>query len=539
MATPTIDLPTLQTRPDDDPRVLAEAAAEDYSLHVVPRSWRSSWGSLAMAFYAIPSAAFYLVISGTIALAVGSRAAIVGMVLAALVTGAINFLISRQAIASGLTVNLFSRALFGHTGATLAAVIFFATAVYYAVFESSIIASAFAAELPGIDIKIWYLIVVLYSVPLVLGGVGAWLDRLNTWLLPFYVVGLVAAIVVAVVSYGYDGSWASRPAPADSAVGGPGWLFAFTAYMGVWIQMMFTMDYARYGRPEEANVSSVAVFGPVFYLLGWAGTGLIGLFLMFTIPTEGELTELSGVLGLVSMMGWAGVAFIWVSQTRINTANFYLASTNVQNAGARLLKLRLSRRTWLVIVGVLVYLMMLTNVFDYIAEALRVQGVIVVAWVGVALSHIVRTRGAAVEFRPGRVRRFNPVGLVAWFAAAASGLGLLYLGGTTGETWAPLVAFLLSALVYNVLLTVSRDGWTTLPRPHDPRDEVADPWETRILCHACDRSYVAQEMDRDPSHGHEPICAGCAMASTTLYHAAVQEADEAVLSTGTDARRSA
>ena len=34
------------------------------------------------------------------------------------------------------------------------------------------------------NIKLWYLAVVVYSVPLVLGGVRTWLDKLNGFLLP-------------------------------------------------------------------------------------------------------------------------------------------------------------------------------------------------------------------------------------------------------------------------------------------------------------------------------------------------------------------
>lgn len=515
--------PPLRIRDDDDPRVVAEARVQDYALHIVPRSWRTSRGRLAMAFYAIPSAAFYLVVSGTVALAVGSVATIVGMVLAALVTGLINILMSRQATAGGLTVNLFSRALFGHVGATLATLIFAATAVYYAVFESSVIAAVFAEKVPGIGIKVWYLVVVLYSVPLVLGGVHSWLDRLNGILLPFYVVGLLAAIVVAIVDHGYSGSWATRPAPADSGVAGPGWLFAFTTYMGIWIQMMFTMDYARYGRREDATFNSVVTFGPVFYAIGWVLTGLIGLFLMFTIPTEGELNETSGVLALVSLLGWGGVLLIWVSQTRINTANYYLASTNAQNVVIRLLHRHVSRPVALVGVGIVVYALMLTDVFSYITDALRVQGVLVVAWVGVAMSHILRSRGGEIEFRPGRVRRFNPVGLLAWGVAAVVGIPLLYVAGPTGELWSPIVAFVVSTAIYNALYAQS-GRWARLERPHDPRGDVEDPWEARVRCHVCDRSYIAQEMDRDPSHGHEAICAGCAVSSPGFYASAVREA---------------
>jgi hypothetical protein len=45
---------------------------------------------------------------------------------------------------------------------------------------------------------------------------------------------------------------------------------------------------------------------------------------------------------------------------------------------------------------------------------------------------------------------------------------------------------------------------------------VEDVWQDRIRCHACRRSYVAVEMDRDPAHGNEAICASCATSSSFL-----------------------
>ena len=41
--------------------------------------------------------------------------------------------------------------------------------------------------------------------------------------------------------------------------------------------------------------------------------------------------------------------------------------------------------------------------------------------------------------------------------------------------------------------------WFAMKRPNDPIDEVEDAWEARVRCHRCDKSYVAQEMDRDPT----------------------------------------
>lgn len=58
--------------------------------------------------------------------------------------------LSRYAARTGPTVSLFSRTLFGLVGSALASLIFAATAIYYAVFEGSIIAVAFHELLPRI-----------------------------------------------------------------------------------------------------------------------------------------------------------------------------------------------------------------------------------------------------------------------------------------------------------------------------------------------------------------------------------------------------
>lgn len=196
--------PELEVSHTDDPRVVEAARTEDYSLHAVPRTWRNSRSPLMMAWYAVLSAMFFLIVSATTALAVGSVNTIIGMALSVLVTGMFNYYTSRYAARTGLTVALFSRSIFGQYGAALATLIFGATAVYYAVFEGSVVAVAFDEYFGGLPLQGWYLGVVLLTVPLVIGVVGAWLDKVNGVLLPFYYVGIVAAIVVALIKHGYS-----------------------------------------------------------------------------------------------------------------------------------------------------------------------------------------------------------------------------------------------------------------------------------------------------------------------------------------------
>ena len=127
-------LPPLVQSLVDDPRVVHEAATEDYSLHVVPHTWRLGRWGLAMAWSALMTAMFWIVVGASVALAVGTRDAVIGMVLAVAAYGSINFIFSRLASGSGLTIALLSRGLFGYFGAAVATLVFAAGAIYFATF---------------------------------------------------------------------------------------------------------------------------------------------------------------------------------------------------------------------------------------------------------------------------------------------------------------------------------------------------------------------------------------------------------------------
>lgn len=509
----------------DDPRVVSQAATEDYSTHVMPLTWRSGRLSLTMAWWAFISAIFYMVTAATIAQVVGPRDAVIGIVLSVVAYGAINYVFSRYANRTGLTVALLSRRMFGYLGAALAPLLLAATAIYLAVFEASVVAVALQAYVGVGAIEVWYLVVVLYSLPLVIGGVRRWLDKFNGVLLPFYLAGLVAAVVLAGLRYGVPDGWLTATPAVPAPVSAPGWAFAFFAYMGVWVAMMMTTDFARFGKPADARFHGIVTFGPVFYTVAFLVNGLVGIFLVAAAPGDGPVSEVSVVFAIVQLMGLLGVLFILVTQTRINTGNLYLASMNLEAFGNRVLKIKMRRVGWLVVVGVLTYLLMLTDVLTYLLTALAWQGVFVVAWVGIALTHILLNRGREdlPEFRPGRVAPFAP-GVVAWFVASGLGILLYEAGGTVGATWSSPVTLVTSVLLYAL---ASRLSWrVVLDRPGDPRDEVEDMWEARIRCHSCDRSYIAVEMDRDPSTpDHAPICADCGSASTAFLRAARAESE--------------
>lgn len=413
----------------------------DHSIQPVAASGRMGKLSLTMAWWAVCSAIFYIVVGASLAMSYGARNAIIGMVLSVISYGLINACISRFAIRTGWSVALFSRILFGSVGASLATLIFFSTAIYYAVFEGSVIAVALHHLYPQLAYPLAALIVVLYSVPLVFGSVQHWLDKFNGVLLPFYLLGLLMAVVLAVSQYGYQPQWLDfGPAvpPAD------GWWSCFTYYMGVWVLMMFTFDYARFGKPDDARYHGRFNFGMPFYLVTILLNGMAGIYLAASIPQEGALSEVSVVMAILKLMGFWGLLFVWVTQTRINTANYYLATVNMQAFFRNLLGLRLSRLVWAVVVGAVVYALMLADVFAYILKALAYQGVFVVAWVGVALAHILASRDPAASGHPVAL---NKLGLGAWLAGTLAGFVLMEMSGFVASLSAPL-SFVVSMLVY-------------------------------------------------------------------------------------------
>src|SRR5215469_13569729 len=100
-----------------------------YATRSVPAEARMSRVSLTMAWWAICSAMFWLVVSATLAINYGTVNTLIGLGLSVIVYSLINRVIVRYAISNGLSVALFSRVVFGSFGATLATLIFFATAI--------------------------------------------------------------------------------------------------------------------------------------------------------------------------------------------------------------------------------------------------------------------------------------------------------------------------------------------------------------------------------------------------------------------------
>jgi intracellular sulfur oxidation DsrE/DsrF family protein len=165
---------------------------------------------------------------------------------------------------------------------------------------------------------------------------------------------------------------------------------------------------------------------------------------------------------------------------------------------------------------------MLTDVFSYLLTALTWQGVFLVSWVGIVVTHMALVRSdreSGPEFRPGRIKAVTP-GLGVWVLSSAVGIWLSEHPADYPRLSqvAPLVALVLSVVLYAAVLRFGPS--VLLRRSSDLRDEVDDLTAARVACHVCERSYVAVEMDVDPTADGAPICNACAETSSAFLGAA-------------------
>ena len=426
----------------------------------------------------MPTALFWMIVPAALARVVGTVDVIIGAVVSAVVVGAGCYVLAEAAAHSGQPFGSYCARLLGRRGAILATIALALSGLFFAALEGSIIAFALSTFVGG-PIHLWYLVVVLVGAPMVIGGVTTWLDKLNGVLLPLFVIGLVSAVVMAINAYGYSSGWLTQSGAAAD-LPGPGWMLVVSTNLAL-PTVLFAWEFARSGRVEDARINGLVTFGVPFWLVTFLVNALVGIFLVAVVPGLTEVSETALVPALLALMGGLGVAFIWVTQTRINTANYFVASRNLQLALGDLTGLTLPTWVWVIIAGALTYLAMAANLLSYILVALGIQGIFVCSLGAILVTHLVRQRirqgAAAAAAVPNGIRSFEPVGLVPWALAVAVGVVMTVTHVNGAAIWTIPAVYAVSIVGYLCMTTFTERKEASLsPIPESmAADGLVDP----------------------------------------------------------------
>lgn len=99
----------------------------------------------------------------------------------------------------------------------------------------------------------------------------------------------------------------------------------------------------------------------------------------------------------------------------------------------------------------LVYVLMLADVFSYLLQALAYQGIFVVAWVSMALTHIFltnkNTTQESISYQLEHVQFLRLGAVFAWLISALAGIAFMQFGGSASSFSAP-VTVVTASVIY-------------------------------------------------------------------------------------------
>ncbi len=368
----------------------------------------------------------------------------------------------RMTSREGLSQSLISRGLgFGSRGAAVASFIYAVNFIYYFLFEGTIVSHALAYyfdipidSLTGIVI---FAVIGLVTIAFVWRGMYA-MSMLQTWGFPIF-VGLMAWALIALAGK-HDvvgpAGWEATGAGGAAAM----WTAMSFANGQMIFQGLMATDYGRFARRDIRYRGTATIM-------------ILELIPMFTIIFLGALlgATLIGEFGaekaqdpgfvFVHLMGFVGVVFVVITQIRINVMNLYGGSIALSSGVDAVSRFRPGRPWWMFAIWAFGVLFYATNVINHLGTFLAITGVLTNTWVLILLADYFVCRrwlglGPAdgIEFREGRVREWNPCGLVS--LAVAVGIGALGILEVYPTYYASFVAMIVGPIIHVAMTAATR-----------------------------------------------------------------------------------
>ena len=203
------------------------------------------------------------------------------------------------------------------------------------------------------------------------------------------------------------------------------------------------------------------------------------------------------------------VAFVVVSQLKINVMNAYAGSLAWSNFFSRLTHSHPGRVVWLLFNVAIALLLMELGIYQALERILSLFAVVAVAWLGAIVADLAINKPLGwsppgIEFKRAHLYDINPVGPGAMGLAAV--LALLAAAGFFGPTLEALAPFL---ALGTALVTAPAIAFATRGRYAIARKPRAG-WMSRpsIECRICTHAFEPEDMSYCPAYA-APICSLC------------------------------
>ncbi|WP_420963037.1 ATP-binding protein [Brucella sp. IR073] len=514
-------------------RWVADQTLEDYALRFTAKSARR-FSSQRISQTAIGAISFLALeaIGGAITMSYGTTNAIAAIAAASLMILLIGLPISRYAIRHGVDIDLLTRgASFGYIGSTITSLIYASFTFILFAIEASIMSGALELAF-GLPLWIGYIVSSVAVIPLVTYGVRL-ISKFQLLTQPFWIV--LNILPFAFIAYAAPGSFSEwlafagvghAPAPAGTIA--PFHLVAFGAASAVIFaltaQIGEQVDFLRFlpanGQRKLRHRIAVFLAGAGWVVVGApkliAGSFLVVLALGAGVPAtraadpaQMYFTAFGYMLPSQTAALMLMVAFVVVSQLKINVMNAYAGSLAWSNFFSRLTHSHPGRVIWLVFNVAIALLLMELGIYRLLEGTLGIFAIIAMAWLCTISADLFINKALGlsppgIEFKRAHLYDINPVGLGAMLFSA--GIALTAHFGAFGEAAASLAPYIaaIAAFVASPFIAWITNGKYYLARK--PRRN----WRLHntITCSICEHPFEPEDMAWCPAYA-APICSLC------------------------------
>ncbi|QFI68836.1 hybrid sensor histidine kinase/response regulator [Sinorhizobium alkalisoli] len=514
-------------------RWVANQTLEDYALRFTAKGARR-FSSERISQTAIGAISFLALeaIGGAITMSYGTTNAIVAILVASLMILLVGLPISRYAIRYGVDIDLLTRgASFGYIGSTITSLVYASFTFILFAIEASIMSGALELAL-GLPLWIGYIVSAVVVIPLVTHGVRL-ISKFQLATQPFWIVlNILPFAFIALADWEKVGLWLSyaglRHTSGPVGTLAPFDLLEFGAASAVIFALMAQIgeqvDFLRFLPPDGQRKlhHRIGVFlaGAGWVVLGapklLAGSFLVVLALSSGVPStraadpaQMYYTAFGYIFPSETAALLLMVAFVVISQLKINVMNAYAGSLAWSNFFSRLTHSHPGRVIWLVFNVAIALLLMELGIYRLLEETLGIFSIIAMAWLcsisaDLFVNKPLGLSPPGIEFKRAHLYDINPVGIGAMGVSALLAL-VAHFGalGATAASLAPYIA-LITAFIVSPLIAWWTDGKFYLARK--PRKS----WfrESEITCSICEHPFEPEDMAWCPAYA-APICSLC------------------------------
>lgn len=435
-----------------------EIRKEDFALEKVPHEYRRNWLGTMNITVGVATALIFMQTGSLMAITYGSMNALIAIIYATVVSGALGIGIAYQAAKTGLNVNLMARGGgYGYIGASITSLIYALNFIMYYAIEGAIMAAGVHAYIPQIPLWFYMIFFGLILIPFNWFGIKQ-LDTFQKVSLPVFLILLGAGMIVTVTSESaYSGNIFSY-LPDGTEVGGEALLICIGIMNGlVGIVSLLISDYARFIKREQFGIGVIAV-GFALPFVAFFVMGLLGIW--FGIH---YMQDNAGVY-FVTMLGVFGAIFAVITQIRINVTNLYSGSLSLANFFENVFKFTPGRTFWVVFVAVVAIISMLAGILDFMGVLLTYQGVFLFAWAATIVADAVVVKSLLkigpdyFEYRQKYLYTWNPVGVLALLLSIF--IGVIAHLGYMGSALQNIAAFFAAVLafIFTIIFAMATKG---------------------------------------------------------------------------------